>query len=278
MSLTDQTVKNSQSQSTGRSTKPLLAGEILLALAPFLFFPLAFLLTAIPLLSSSFVISQAFSLGLMLIMVVGLFIALTVGWMRDFPRWVFPYWGFSLTVMIYMVNFRGTIAGYSFRGSPRLWLVLLGVAVIATLWTHGVQPVLRLLRSLWQDWSLLSFAVYGCLPLMVVYAYDEARSNWLAQVVIWLVLASGVVQYLRADHPWQRFGWLLGAFVLSWGIAMLNLGYYWSHTVLPGMSGPVPWIDTLRWMGRFGILLLIYLGAPLLVGLASRAAQTPKAA
>ncbi len=278
MNLTEQTAQNPQSQSTRRFPGPLSAGEILLGLAPFLFFPLVYLLISLPLLSEPFLNSQAFGLGLQFFMLAGLLIALTAGWMQGFPRWVFPYWGFSLTVLIYLVNFRGTIAGYSFRGSPRLWLALLAVALTGTLLGRGLQPVLRLLRSLWQDWSLLSFAVYGCLPLMVVYAYDEARSNLLAQVVIWLALAGGALLYLRAGHPWQRFGWLLGGFVLSWGIAMLNLGYYWSHTLLPGMQAPVPWIDTLRWMGRFGILLLIILAAPLLVGLASRATRTPKAA
>jgi|GEM_PF-4641996 len=59
-------------------------------------------------------------LGILFALTGMLMAALVVGWVKDFPRWVFPYWGMALLISLYMHSFTGTVAGYDVRGGgPR---------------------------------------------------------------------------------------------------------------------------------------------------------------
>ena len=126
-------------------------GEALLALGPFLLLP-GFRLVWMLLTPYLDVNNTEFG-SLIGFSVLGLFlIILVVGWVRDFPRWVFPYWGFLLLVSLYLQNFTGTLFGAPFTGSWLVWLPLVGVAVLGSLARGGVQPVIRLLRSIRVCW------------------------------------------------------------------------------------------------------------------------------
>jgi hypothetical protein len=49
-------------------------------------------------------------------------LVLVAGWVKGFPRWVFPYWGFALLICVYLQHFSGTLFGYRFTGSWRVWI------------------------------------------------------------------------------------------------------------------------------------------------------------
>ena len=152
------------------------------------------------------------------------------GWVKEFPRWVFPYWGFALLITLYIRNFTGTIAGYQVRGDWWAWIPLVGVVVVGSLWARGLRPVSALFRSVWRDWTLLSFAFYGALPLLFIAAYDEVHNEGLSccLLIIMLILAAGAVIYMRTENVWNRFGSLVEVFCWAGLTVMIYQGVYWN--------------------------------------------------
>ena len=265
---------------TNKLIRPASWKEILLALIPLLLLPVLFLFV---LLLSPFINSQpepALALGILLSIIGGFLLAMLIGWVKGFPRWVFPYWGFILLITVYMRGFSGTIAGYWVDGNWWVWTPVIAIAMIGTLWTRNFEPVYALLKSVWKDWTLLSFAFYGALPLLFLFAYDEVHGTpfeYIIQSVIMLILAVGTVVYMRTENIWYRFASLVGGFSIGWLAVMIHLGIYWHGRQLFWMSEPGSWIETLNWTSQMGAALMLILAAPLLVALLRQAVKTIQA-
>jgi len=219
-----------------------------------------------------------FALGLQFTLFGLLLIALLAGWIKSFPRWVFPYWGFALLISYYFYNFSGTISGQPFSGDWRVWIPLGAVALTGLLWMRSLRPLFTLFKSVWKDWTLLSFAIYGGLPLLCFAAYDETRSETLIRIVPLLILAVGAVFYMRLKNPWHRFASLVGGFTFGWLALMLHLSWYWNGRQEYWMSEPGTWIETFNWTSRFGATLMLILVAPVLVELLRRALPSQRIA
>ena len=255
---------------TNKLTRPASWKEILLALIPFLLLPALFLFSLLlyPYIPSS--TRFALTLGLIVSLIGGFLFAMLVGWVRGFPRWVFPYWGFIILIALYMREFSGTIAGYWVDGNWLVWTPIITIAIIGTFRTHSLTPVYSLLKSIWKDWTLLSFVFYGSLPLMFFAAYDEVhetQSEYLISSAAMLILAIGTVIYMRTENIWYRFASLVGGFSVGWIAVMIHLGMYWNGRLLFWMTEPGSWIETLNWTSRMGLFLMLVLVAPLLVAL-----------
>lgn len=236
-------------------------GASLPALGPFIMIPAFFNLALI--LEPAGLLGAA-GLSFVLLILGALLLALLFGWVRGFPRWVIPYWGFAGLLGLYFQGFTGTVGGERFTGSWLVWTPLLGVAIAGLLWTRDLEPLIRLPGRLWQDWSLLSFAIYGALPLMIVAVYDETHSKWPI-IIVNLLLGVGAELYLRSSTVWSRFACLLGGFMLSWGLVMFHQTLYWNGRLEPWMSEPSTWMETLSWTGNMGLALLGILLAPALI-------------
>jgi hypothetical protein len=239
--------------------------EILLAQAPFLLFPLILLTSALisPFIKAPVdpVVGLYLSLG-----VIGVFLILMLaGWVQNFPRWVFPYWGFILVISLYVSEFTGTMAGYQVRGDWWAWIPVAGVAVIGTLWARGYDPVLKMVKAIWKDWTLLSFTFYGALPLLFIASYDEVRNDELALTTIMLILAIGASLYMRTESIWRRLASLGAGFFVGWAILMIHQGIYWNGRQEPWMPEPGSWMKTLNWTSRMGVVILLIIVAPVLV-------------
>ena len=245
-------------------------GEILLALIPFLLLPAIFLFG---LLLSPFIKPQpepALALGIFLSAIGGFLFAMLIGWVKGFPRWVFPYWGFILLITIYMGGFSGTVGGYWVDGDWWAWTPVVAIAIIGTLWTRGFEPIYALFKSIWKDWTLLSFSFYGALPLLFLFAYDEVHGTpfeYIIQSATMLILAVGATVYMRTENIWHHFASLVGGFSISWLAVMIHLSIYWNGRQLFWMPEPGSWIETLNWTSQMGAFLMLILVAPLLVAL-----------
>jgi hypothetical protein len=255
---------------------------ILLAVIPFLLLPTIYLFG---LLLTPFITSQtdpAIALGFFSSVIGGFLIAMLIGWVKGFPRWVFPYWGFILLITLYMRDFSGTIAGYWVDGSWWAWTPVAAIVLIGTLWARGLKPIYTLLKSIWKDWTLLSFIFYGTLPLMFLFAYDEVHGTpfeYIIQSATMLILAIGAAAYMRTENIWYRFASLVGGFSIGWLVAMIHLGIYWNGRQLFWMTEPGSWIETLNWTSQMGAFLMLVLVAPLLVALSRQlitSIQSPK--
>jgi hypothetical protein len=240
--------------------RPATWPETLLVLGPFLIWPLLLLI-------GRWMVIPSLGMAIFFFILALLLAALLVGWVKGFPRWCFPYWGFVFLIALYTLNFRGTIFGKPFTGSWLVWIPLLLVAAIATLWTRSLQPVYRLFRSLWADWTRLSFAIYGLLPLMLIAIYDEVHdtASQPALTGLMLLLAFGALLYMRSAGIWTRLLWLLAGFSLTWALATLHLAWYWNGRQEPGMGAPATWADALSWTSPTGAFLLAILIAPALL-------------
>jgi hypothetical protein len=232
----------------------------LLALGPFLIWPLV-------LLFRNWMLVPSLSTVVILFILLMLLVALLAGWVKGFPRWCFPYWGFVFLIAFYLLNFRGTIFGKPFMGSWLVWIPLLVVAVFGTLWTRSLRPVYRLIRSIWEDWTRVSFAIYGLLPLMLIAIYDEVsdKASQPALTGLMLVLAAGALLSMRSTNIWTRIAWLVAGFSLCWVLATLHLGFYWNGRHEPGMGAPASWAATLSWTSPMGAVLFLILIAPMLL-------------
>jgi hypothetical protein len=255
--------------------------ETLLALIPFLLLPVLFLfgLLLSPLIQST--PEPAFMLGVALSLIGGFIFAALVGWVKGFPRWVFPYWGFILLITLYMRGFSGTIFGYWVDGDWWAWTPVAAIAIIGTLWARNLGPVYTLFKSVWKDWTLLSFAFYGALPMLFLFAYDEVHNQVPYVAFSILILAVGAAIYMRTENVWHRFASLVGGFTIGWSVLMIHLGIYWNGRQLFWMTKPGSWVETLNWTGRFGAMLMFILVVPVLVELLRRVVSTrwrPKAA
>jgi hypothetical protein len=259
--------------SSNEIARPASWGEALLALGPLLFYPVLFFPVRVlaPLISNS--TNPALGLVIFFAPIGACLIALVAGWVKRFPRWVFAYWGFALVVTLYMDGFTGTVAGYRVRGDWWVWAPLGGVALLGLLWTRSVEPVLTLLKSIWRDWTLLSFVLYGALPLLFASAYDEVRSAYVAISLLVLVQAVVVLFYMRTEGIWRRFALLIGGYSLTWLGLMIHQAIYWNGRQEVWMSEPGSWVETLRWTSRFGVMLMAILAAPMLIGLLKEAAR-----
>ena len=269
---------------TSELTRPASWEKTLLAVIPFLLLPAIFLLG---LLLSPFIKSQpepALALGIFLSVIGGFLFAMLIGWVKGFPRWVFPYWGFILLITLYMRDFSGTIAGYWVEGSWWAWTPVVAIAIIGTLWARSLKQVYSLFRSIWKDWTLLSFAFYGALPLLFLFAYDEVHetyNEYLILSTIMLILAVGTVVYMRTENIWYRFASLVGGFSIGWLAVMIHLGIYWNGRQLFWMTEPGSWVETLNWTSQMGTVLMLILVAPVLVAFlhwVASSRRTPKPA
>jgi len=255
---------------TTQLTYPASWKETFLALIPFILLPVLFLFG---LLLSLFITSQPkpiLALGILLPVIVGFLFAMLIGWVKGFPRWVFPYWGFILLITLYIRDFSGTIAGYWVDGNWWAWTPVAAVALIGTLWARGLKPVSSLFKSIWKDWTLLSFAFYGTLPLMFLFAYDEVHGSpfeYIIQSAATLILAVGTAIYMRTENIWHRFASLVGGFSIGWLAVMIHLGIYWNGRQLFWMSEPGSWTGTLNWTSQMGVFLMLVLVTPLVVPL-----------
>ena len=261
---------------TNRTQGPNSWEGAILALGPFLVLPVIFtaMLFLLPVQNymNNTVYAKAFIFAIAGMLLIGLFVSV----IKSFPRWSFPYWGFTLLVTFYLLNFTGTMFGDPFRGSWLVWLPVLTVIAIGLLWRRSLQPVYSLFHSIWQDWTLLSFAIYGTLPLVFMAAYDEVHDSLPFEILIMVILAAGALLYMRSRDIWPRFAYLLTGFSLGWIILMVHQGIYWNGRQEFGMGSPATWAGTLNWTSRLGAIVLLYLAAPLLIWVFQKVINYPR--
>ena len=114
--------------------------------------------------------------GMILVPAVGF----TIGWIKSFPRWTYPYVPLAVFYSLYIAN--ASTPGFTFFGYPtfgrQLWglrafIPLLLGGLIAWLVTRSFKPLKRFFTQIGEDWTLGSYALSGTLPLVIFIAYDE---------------------------------------------------------------------------------------------------------
>lgn len=145
----------------------------------------------------------------------------------------------------------------------RAWLGLAAVAVLALLLTRSLRPLARLFTTAWRDWSRLSLALYGTLPLVLWILFGEVHAPYPAPflAVNALCLAAGAVGQMRSKSAVGAMLSLLAGLTVSWLVTTVALAVYWhGKTLVPGLPAG-HWSDSLlpmaiAWLVVAAVLLL----------------------
>ena len=146
-----------------------------------------------------------------------------LGLFRGLPRWAYPFGGLLLGYYGLVSNQTGLW--------PLLVILLLASSVLAFITIIiDSQPfvlphaIRRVSQSITLDWTRLSFALYGAMPLVILMAFDDSHYNnrtpYFAFSV--LIMMIGALIYCRNRARWMQMAALLTGGTLSIGCAWLD--------------------------------------------------------
>jgi len=129
-------------------------------------------------------------------------IGLGAGVLAGFPRWAYSYLGWAL-ILAWWLSDMGIYGVY--RLDNRMWLLPLGVFILALLMRRTMAPLHTLLAGLRNDWTLLALGIYIFFAWLGVM-YDENHHHYLLFFIIasTLVVSIGAWFYFRQTAAIQR--------------------------------------------------------------------------
>ena len=212
-------------------------------------------------------------IGIIALLPIGTYI----GWIKNFPRWSYPYLGHVLVFSLYLSH--ASTPGIYFFGFPifgreiwgwRAWIPFALIATIALVVTRSSRPIARFFTNIWDDWTLLTFGMFGLMPLLVFISFDEVdRLYSLYFMVILSLLMIGVaLLYMRADNPRNRVIILLTGIIPTIAISVIAPSIYWQR---------LGWMFPLQSV-ILGSIVLLFMFSPALIGLLNRAITRPETA
>jgi hypothetical protein len=204
---------------------------------------------------------SVFFLGIILLPPIGL----CIGWIKGFPRWVYPYAGGVLFMGLYMMNV--STPGFLFDREPwgwRAWIPFLLAGLISLVMTRSFQPLTSFFRNIWNDWTLATFALCGGLPLLIFIGFDETDALY-SMIIITIVMLGMVTLYMQSHYQRNR-------------VIVLLLGILSIITLI--LIGPIQeWhgsIDGL--MLKIELVIFLIMFSPALIGLLRRLMKQPNPA
>ena len=175
-------------------------------------------------------------------------VLLGLGVIRDFPRWAYPYLGFSIFYTWWGMHFELTVIrifGFVHVSYDlwrvRAWLPFIFVILLALLIRRSWKPLRAFVQNLREDWTQYAFTWYGVLPLGTWLLFDEVRSPFPIPflIVSTLALTGGAAIYLRAASTPRRVQALLAGLAVTWFTTVLGTTIYWHGRLESWMTTPV---------------------------------------
>lgn len=207
---------------------------------------------------------------------------LLIGMIKGFPRWAYGFLGWAMVFAWWWTDMHTNglrIFGYTMGNEGwgwRIWYPLVITIAIAILWTRSLRPIRQMVSGIWQDWTLLSLAIYAFVAFTVLI-YDENHHPYLLVFIAasTLVICMAVWVFLQSPSSWKRVIALIAGFVgtlILSNISYLNNMSYATrdYAAYHGLSlaPPQPWY-TAAFDGIIGWTLL-YSGImywPVVIGL-----------
>lgn len=202
-------------------------------------------------------------------------LGLLIGLVKAVPRWAYSYLGWSLVFAWWWTSMytRGLkIFGYTMDNEAwgwRVWAPLFITVGIAILLTRSIRPLRELVLGIWQDWTLLSLAMYSLVGFAMLL-YDEVRSPYTIAFMTasTLLICASVWIFMRSESHLHRLGILLAGFfggLIIDRICATTWDLY-TYNGLPAQP-PMPWYSSLLEIIFFTILWSPIIWLPVLVGL-----------
>jgi hypothetical protein len=200
---------------------------------------------------------------------------LLIGLVKGFPHWAYSYLGWSLVHAWWWTSIQTNglkIFGYTMGDEAwgwRIWAPLFLTIGIGILLTRSVRPLRELVLGVWQDWTLLSLAMFSFVGIMML-PYDEVRAPYTIAFMTasTLVICASVWIFMRSANRTHRFITLLAGFFAGLLIDRICAAT-WDFNAYHGLPArpPMPWYGTLVEVIAITILWSPIMWLPALVGL-----------
>lgn len=159
-----------------------------------------------------------------------------IGFKMGAPRWFMPYLGVPLPI-ISVITFN-VLVNPEWRGFPFLrespWFVkqvvhqgivwggLFVSLLVIFLLTRMIPRLHSFHNKLQTDWTLLCFILYGAMPLVIVFSFEEFKNEEIYLLLSFFALALGAWFYLRSTTIWKKFWSLIIGITLAMAVAVLG--------------------------------------------------------
>lgn len=193
-------------------------------------------------------------------------VGLLIGWIRDFPLWSYSYLGWSLVLAWSNTN----ISIYGVRWDYQVWIPL-GITVLAALIrTRSTQPLKKLFKDVWLDWTRLTFGLFA-FGAFVSLIFDENHNPylllWIALTTI--IIATGVWLFLRSSNLIGRVLSIVVSFIASMVPGAISY-LTWDWRAYYGLPKSDYWYDNLGVSPILVLSWLLLLFSPALIVLIQR--------
>jgi hypothetical protein len=177
-----------------------------------------------------------------------LFILMVVGLFKGIPRWSMPGLGLLLAAVNYILLglVGGLLVALDLVPLPLLREVFgsgfsnVGVIVltlVVLLITASIRPLRPFFQRVREDWTLVPFALYGVMPLVLYASFDEYQGSVPYEISIGLILLVSLLLYLRNTQPSRKL--LALGIGITLAMAVEAIGKW---ILIPSQS----WIDLLQ--------------------------------
>lgn len=192
------------------------------------------------------------------------------------PRWFLPFLGFILA-LINIYSHNGWIDP-TWQGFPALrlapefvtrfvyeglrWVGLI-VLIILLVFISALVPKFRpFYLRLRDDWTLLTFVVYGMMPFAIFLTFDDYQNEGLYVLTANAILAIGGWFYLRSNHPWKRFGILLIGLTFALVTAAVGKAVLYDSPISSWMNEILSDFVTWLWLALIMLVTFAINGLP----------------
>jgi hypothetical protein len=188
-------------------------------------------------------------------------VGLLIGWTRGFPLWSNSYLGWSLVLAWSNTN----ISINGVRWGYQVW-ILLGIIVLAALiWTRSIQPLKKLIKDVWLDWTRLTLSLFA-FGAFVSLIFDENHNPylllWMALTTI--IIATGVWLFLRSSTLSARVLSIVVSFIASMVPGAISY-LTWDWRAYYGLPKSDYWYDNLGVSPILVLFWLLFLFSPALI-------------
>jgi len=144
----------------------------------------------------------------------------------------------------------------------RAWIPFLVVSVIALAVTRSLKPVAKFFTNIWDDWTLLTFGMFGFMPLLAMIGFDEVDRLYSLYFMVFLaLLMSGVAWfYIRADTQRRRIVALFIGITLAIAVTVIAHSLYWEKN---------GWVFPMQ-TATMGAIIVLFMFSPAVIGFIHR--------
>lgn len=184
-----------------------------------------------------------YSIPFMLMLIFSL-AGLYIGAVSGFPNWSYSYIGWAGTLTLLWAMFRVSenpwLAQILNCIGPVIFLVILAIPAVRQ---HSLEPIRKLFRGIWRDWTSLTLALF-CFAGYVLLIYDENHHPYLLAFMAasTLTICAGIWFFMRSRSTGSRVLTLIATFLVSLALVSIS-DSTWDAAAYYNLppAGPQPW-------------------------------------